>query len=567
MNFKPNSSVQSASARRAGIALVAGLIILLFTWLALQPAGRGQALGNDGDQPGLDLPYQEPATDTPTSTATETATPTETVTPTPTSTSTATATETLTPTASSTATETHTPTVTGTPPTLTPTFTSTPTFTPTVTGTPPTPTPTGTLTPNINITLSVTPGEARKGERFTFRIIITNTGTAPVTNVLVTDTFSSFLDISGAATTQGTVTTNAAARTVNVNIGTINPNQTVTITILMTVNNSVTVTTTQAHASIMVYVYGGVTFSRSSNAVAYRIVVGSTLPPTGWMELDGTPDANGVYLPAIISGAVFFLLGILALVAGGRNRKSGNTWGGWLTRMGLILLAAGVLFALGGFMLNGTRTASPQSGLVDAYSTPTGEIIHFSLTPEAAIIPWPDKLEKLPDYPIPSPTFALTPDENGELPDASAATRLIIPAVGVDNVIKYVPFDGESWMIAGLREEIAWMGETSWPGLGSNTGLAGHVTLRDGSDGPFRNLSEIQVGDEVLVYTEEKIYSYQVTEFRLVDEAEMAVIDPSEKSQVTLITCTDWNKELKMYMKRLVVFAELVEDRPIHASQ
>jgi LPXTG-site transpeptidase (sortase) family protein len=497
-------------------------------------------------------PFQEPVTDTPTITATETATPT--------------ATETATETA--TVTQTATETVTGTPPTLTPTFTDTPTLTPTVTGTPPTPTATGTITPNVNITLSVTPGEARVGERFTFRISVTNTGTSPAFNVLVTDTFSSFLDISGAATTLGTVSTNAAARTVNVNVGTINPNQTVTITILMTVNNSATVTTTQTHNSTMIYLYNGILFSKTSNAVFYRIVI--TLPDTGGLEQEGIPPGRPPYLPALIAGAGLFIVGIFFLLASRRSQDSPSSsqWAGWLTRMGLILLAAGILFSLGSFMLGGSFLASPQAEILPAYHTPTGERIDFSATQEAGIIPWPpDTLEKLPDYPIPTPTVILTPNADGSLPDTSPATRLIIPVIGVDNVIKYVPFEEGSWLIAGLREEIAWMGDTSWPGLGSNTGLAGHVTLRDGSEGPFHNLSELQIGDEVVVFTEEKIYTYQVTTLQEVERSELSVLDPTDKAQITLITCSDWNKELKTYMKRLVVYASLVAERPIRASQ
>ncbi len=110
------------------------------------------------------------------------------------------------------------------------------------------------------------------------------------------------------------------------------------------------------------------------------------------------------------------------------------------------------------------------------------------------------------------------------------------------------------------------MGDTSWPGLGGNTGLAGHVTLRDGSDGPFRNLTEVQAGDEVIVYTEEKVYTYLVSLVSLVAEDALDVIQPQTTSQVTLVTCADWNDDLKMYMKRLVVIADLQDSRPIHAA-
>jgi LPXTG-site transpeptidase (sortase) family protein len=546
-----------ARMRRAGWLILLGISLLVLSWLVLHPPSGSLVLAAVPK----DLPAQIGDTETPTPTSTETPTVTVTETPTPTST------ETSTPTVTSTETSTPTPTVTGTPPTSTPTSTVTSTPTPTVTGTPPTPTATGTITPNVNSSLSVSPSEARSGGRFTFRITITNSGTAPAFNTLVTDTFSSFLDISGATSTKGTVATNPAARTVNVTIGTINPNETVTILIIMTVNNSATATTTQAHNSVMIFTYSGITQSKASNAVAYRIVVGSTLPPTGGMEKEAFDQSNGLYLPAIGIGFILFSIGLLALIFAGRLRGKDSPWSGWLTRTGLLVLAAGALFALGGLALSGALSRTPPSiPEAPGLTTPTGEIINFSLTPEAPIVPWPDELEVLPDYPIPTPTVVLTPNAEGEMPDASPATRLIVPSISVDNIVKYVPYDGQSWMIAGLRQEIAWMGDTSWPGLGGNTGLAGHVTLRDGSDGPLRNLSQVQVGDEVIVYTEEKVYTYKVTWISLVGEDALDVIQPQATSQVTLVTCADWSDDLKMYMKRLVVIADLQESRPIHAA-
>ncbi len=171
--------------------------------------------------------------------------------------------------------------------------------------------------------------------------------------------FSSFLDISGATSTKGTVATNPAARTVNVTIGTINPNETVTILIIMTVNNGATATTTQAHNSVMIFTYSGITQSKASNAVAYRIVVGSTLPPTGGMEQAAPGQSNDLYLPAIGIGFILFSIGLLALIMGGRMRAKGSTWSGWLTRTGLVVLVAGMLFTLGGLALSGALKRTP----------------------------------------------------------------------------------------------------------------------------------------------------------------------------------------------------------------
>jgi len=134
-------------------------------------------------------------------------------------------------------------------------------------------------------------------------------------------------------------------------------------------------------------------------------------------------------------------------------------------------------------------------------------------------------------------------------------------------VVKYVPFDGVTWLIAGLQQEVAWMGDTSWPGLGSNTALAGHVSLRSGADGPFRYLERLATDDVVKVYTEENIYTYRVSDKRLVEETDLSVVQSTDSSQITLITCATWNPQIRYYIHRLVVTADLENVDPIRGSQ
>jgi sortase A len=107
------------------------------------------------------------------------------------------------------------------------------------------------------------------------------------------------------------------------------------------------------------------------------------------------------------------------------------------------------------------------------------------------------------------------------------------------------------------------MGNTSWPGLGSNTGLAGHVTVAGVGDGPFRHLDELQAGEVVLLYTEKNVYTYNVRDYRVTDDGDMSVILATDNPQITLITCMDWDQESRTYLHRLVVFADLVRTDPI----
>jgi LPXTG-site transpeptidase (sortase) family protein len=93
--------------------------------------------------------------------------------------------------------------------------------------------------------------------------------------------------------------------------------------------------------------------------------------------------------------------------------------------------------------------------------------------------------------------------------------------------------------------------------LGGNTALAGHVTVRNYGNGPFRYLDQLASGDEVRLYTERKVYTYRVREQQVVSENDLWVTQPTQNNQLVLITCTDWNADFQTYIRRLVVFADL----------
>jgi sortase (surface protein transpeptidase) len=42
-----------------------------------------------------------------------------------------------------------------------------------------------------------------------------------------------------------------------------------------------------------------------------------------------------------------------------------------------------------------------------------------------------------------------------------------------------------------------------------------------------------------------------------VADTDLSVIAATSNAQITLITCTDWSSELRTYLQRLIVFAEL----------
>jgi LPXTG-site transpeptidase (sortase) family protein len=473
-----------------------------------------------------------------------------------------------TPTRTPTPTNTLTPTVTGTPPT------TTPSPTPTVTGTPPTPTSTGTLTPVPLATYSVSPNQARVGQNITYVLKITNNGSGPATNVIARDSFSSYLDLRSVSPSNGTPASSSSTRTYSFTIPTLNPGETAKITIVMRVNSTLQTTTTINNAATISYTANGISRSVTSNAVSVQLIGASTLPGTGFIEPSrrAPPPGQGpgwTWVGWLVAG-ILVAAGLSFVSFGVRNRRKYSDWSEWFQKTGLLMITAGLLFGLatwglskdaGGFTplarLVGTAPAvtleasqpfTPQIGLED-YWGPT-------YTPEP---------ETLPDFPIPSPTIQNTPSPGKPPPDISPITRLSIPILGINAVVKYVPFDGFTWLIAGLQQEIAWMGNTSWPGLGSNTALAGHVTLRTGADGPFRYLDELKADDLVYVYTDENMYTYRVRDILQVDQADMSVVKPTNNSVLTLITCSDWDSASQLYLKRLIVVSDLVNVKSMKA--
>jgi LPXTG-site transpeptidase (sortase) family protein len=388
-----------------------------------------------------------------------------------------------------------------------------------------------------------------------FTIRVSNIGNAAATNVSVTDQFPTYLTVTNQSTTQGTATLNSNTRTVTVSVGTINAGGSVTITITTRVNTSATTTLTLSNTATAQYTTSSGTDPPGS--ISFQVIGTSTLPGTGWGPPAPAPIQTEQPRPVSLLSLLFLVLGLAAfgaafLLKGLRRERA------LLVGIGVWMLVLGAVFspAVRGWLRPTSAIPVPATAVAEAQVSPVP-------TDEALTITWatPEVIETLPNYPIPIPEITPTPGEDP--PDSSAIQRILIPALGLDTVVKYVPYDGYTWMIAGLRQEVAWMGETSWPGLGGNTALAGHITLRDGGNGPFRYLEELVAGDEVTLFTEQNIYKYRVRERQIVAETDTSVVKPGDNKELTLITCTGWDADSRFYLERLVVSADLVDVEPI----
>jgi LPXTG-site transpeptidase (sortase) family protein len=475
---------------------------------------------------------------------------------------------------------------------------------------------------SLRITKDVTPIEANVGGTLTFRIDVRNNGGNTVTNVIITDEFVAGLDLVSATTTRGTATLNTGARTLEVNIGSLGAGDRASIVVTTRVNSTVTVAQVYRNSAYVSWSPGAgedrsniVPFRLLPGSALPG--TGLTLSSPGGPN-PGSPSAE-LFAPPVsdpaqgaagsfISGALGLLalglglLAILLLAYGMWARINRPLYAGRAARTSLALIVLALVCGIGAVLLRPSQappaqlaslagnkpplaTAAPteiplpsptrrlpapaqeqeppadagqpmlESRPTDSAPAPTleplpTELAHLQPTPTPSV---------LPDFPIPTPTAMPSTGPDGGPPDASAVRRIVIPAINLDTVVKYVPFSGYTWLISGLKQEVAWMGDTSWPGLGGNTGLAGHVDLVDGSAGPFWDLKLLKAGDQITLYTQQKVYTYRVREQRVVSDTDMSVIAATANPQLTLITCTDWSTELRTYLQRLVVFAEFVQ--------
>lgn len=86
-----------------------------------------------------------------------------------------------------------------------------------------------------------------------------------------------------------------------------------------------------------------------------------------------------------------------------------------------------------------------------------------------------------------------------------------------------------------------------------NFAIAGHRTYTYGQF--FNRLDELKEGNEIILTTKEKKYTYKVFETKIVKPTDVDVIYPIKgKSVITLITCHPKNSN----KKRLIVYGELV---------
>lgn len=129
-------------------------------------------------------------------------------------------------------------------------------------------------------------------------------------------------------------------------------------------------------------------------------------------------------------------------------------------------------------------------------------------------------------------------------PGPEQAVRIQIPAINVDAPV--VQGDGWEQLKKGVGQHIG----TPNPGQTGNIVLSAH---NDVFGEIFRDLDRLKKGDQVVLFTSQRTFTYVVQQVQVVEPTRVEVMAPSQEPIVTLISCYPYMKN----DKRIVVSAVL----------
>ncbi len=164
------------------------------------------------------------------------------------------------------------------------------------------------------------------------------------------------------------------------------------------------------------------------------------------------------------------------------------------------------------------------------------------------------------------PDTGFAPDRVTILPPQPAEKRytslgdmwLEIPALGLKMPVTGVPISTKGWDLTWLSNQAGYLSGTTFPGQVGTTGITGHVTLADGTPGPFRSLDKLFWGNQVILHADGYRYIYEVRESRTVLPRDLSVFKQDGYTWLTLVTCKGYVPWLDTYNYRLAVRAVLL---------
>lgn len=142
--------------------------------------------------------------------------------------------------------------------------------------------------------------------------------------------------------------------------------------------------------------------------------------------------------------------------------------------------------------------------------------------------------------------------------------KIRISKINVDAFIQKAGIDQDKKVAVPTNVHLAgWFSESQKPGQNGLSIISGHVSGQTVDGGVFKQLEQLQIGDEFEVELGNgDVKRYKVIDAAKVKEEESANYlfsqDPKSKSQVNLITCAgNFNSDTQLYDERVIVSGEL----------
>jgi sortase A len=128
-----------------------------------------------------------------------------------------------------------------------------------------------------------------------------------------------------------------------------------------------------------------------------------------------------------------------------------------------------------------------------------------------------------------------------------ALGRIVIPKIGIDPVF----VNGTDWG-SDLSKGPGRYEQTSLPGLGKVTAIAGHRTT---FGAPFRRIDDLTPGDKVMLELPYGTFTYRVVEHEIVPNDDWSILEPRSYDTLVLSAC----HPLYSASERWIVYARLTE--------
>lgn len=226
------------------------------------------------------------------------------------------------------------------------------------------------------------------------------------------------------------------------------------------------------------------------------------------------------------------------------------------------IVASAIILVIGVAVLNWSSYSKIaknewQKAFGDEQTNPLQELVEEAPTQTDQLVLKTSQNPEVQKKQIPPLDLEISPSDN----------RLIIPRINENIPVVRISSEAlvrrdwgalEAEMQSALRSGVVHYPGTSFPGQSGNIAITGHSSYFPWDPGRFKDvfalLHDVVVGDNIVMYWDQKKYVYEIEEIKVVLPEDIEVLKQTPDERLTLITCTPVGTNLK----RLVVIAKPV---------